>query len=81
MPYIKPERRRIGYSETAENAGELNYMFSKCIDNYIKAKGKSYQVFNDVIGALACQSQELYRRKIADYEDRKCELNGDVYDP
>ncbi len=81
MPYIEPSRRRIGYSEPAKNAGELNYMFSKIIDIYIKSKGKSYQTFNDILGALSGQSQEIYRRKIAPYEDRKCEVNGDVYEP
>ena len=65
----------------AENAGELNYMFAVVINDYIKFKGKSYQTFNDILGALSGQTQELYRRKIADYEDRKCEKNGDVYDP
>ncbi len=79
MPYIKPEKRFKW--EDVENAGELNYHITKIINQYIKFKGKSYQTYNDIIGALACQSQELYRRKIAPYEDRKCEVNGDVYDP
>jgi len=32
-----------------------------------------------VIGVLESVKMELYRRKIADYEDEKCEENGDVY--
>ena len=76
MPYIKQDRRLFD----AENAGELNYMFAVVINDYIKFKGKSYQTYNDILGALAGQQLEIYRRKIAPYEERKCELNGDVYD-
>lgn len=77
MPYVEPGKR----DTPARTAGELNYKFAVAIVDYLRIKGKSYQTFNDIIGALECQKQELYRRKIAPYEDRACEKNGDVYDP
>ena len=32
------------------------------------------------MGALEGVKLEMYRRKISAYEDRKIEMNGDVYD-
>jgi len=43
-------------------------------------KGVKYATLNTVIGVLECAKLELYRRVVADYEDQKCEENGDVYD-
>lgn len=85
MPYIPQEDREDindnGRFCTPADCGELNYRFAMIINDYIHKHHNSYQTFNDIIGALACQSQELYRRKIAPYEDMKCNKNGDVYDP
>jgi len=81
MPYITPERREaLQKGELPENAGELNYLFSVIGGNYIKRKGKSYQTFNDVIGALEGAKLELYRIVCSRYEDLKREINGDVYE-
>lgn len=79
MPYISQEKRRqLKYERNAETAGELNYIFTKTITNYIDGS-PSYQKFNDVIGALECCKLELYRRMIAPYEDNKAIENGDVF--
>ncbi len=81
MPYIKSKSRidiASGFKVPA-TAGELNYVFTKAIINYLEFKGKSYQTFNDVIGALEGAKLEVYRRVIAPYEDKKAEENGDVY--
>jgi hypothetical protein len=40
--------------------------------------GENYQHFNDVLGALEGAKLELYRRRIAPYEDTKIVENGDV---
>jgi hypothetical protein len=46
---------------------------------YLGTDGRTnYQGFNDVIGILSCIQQEIYRRKIADYENEKIFLNGDI---
>lgn len=80
MPYITKDRReaiRLGYAP--QNPGELNYILTKAIVQYLQTKGESYQTFNDIVGALENAKLELQRRKIAPYEDKKIEQNGDVY--
>lgn len=81
MPYIKKEQRKEVWEPEVSRArtpGELNYIFTMAALCYIKHKGKKYQHFNDVIGALECCKQELYRRFIAPYEDKKIKENGDI---
>jgi hypothetical protein len=79
MPYIKKHQRQTlnGGWSTPADAGELNYMFTKIAHEYLTVK-TNYQRFNDVIGALEGAKLELYRRKIAPYEDIKIVENGDV---
>jgi hypothetical protein len=81
MPYIKPlDRERFEDVKfiDPDNAGELNYVFTKIAHNYIKNKGEKYQHYNDLIGALEGAKLELYRRYITPYEDKKIGENGDV---
>jgi len=63
-----------------QNPGELNYIFSSFIDSYVKRKGLSYTTLNEVIGVLECCKMEVYRRVAAPYEDRKLQINGDVFE-
>lgn len=84
MPYIKKDRRAslseiISSYDSPENAGELNYIFTILSLQYISEHGSTYQKFNDVIGALEAAKLELYRRRVAPYEDEKIKENGDVY--
>ena len=85
MPYIPKHRRiklDISYMDGAEipaNAGELNYVFTEVIRDYLLLKGDSYQVFNDIVGALEGCKAEFQRRIVNPYEDKKMEENGDVY--
>jgi len=79
MPYINPVDRCRVYIEHPRTAGELNFLFTTLIIEYIEKKGESYQTYNDIIGALEGSKLELYRRKIAPYEDKKIIDNGDVY--
>lgn len=81
MPYIKQEDRvRLkALPVSIMTAGELNYTFTKSILDYIAMNGTSYQIFNDIIGALEGAKLEFYRRVVADYEDGKITQNGDVY--
>ena len=91
MPYI-PQQQRIdihndllddelgGLNWTPENAGELNFLVSTFIANYIKTKGLKYAVVNEMIGALECAKLELNRVIIGPYEDIKIAENGPVYD-
>lgn len=78
MPYIlKPQRARA--KRAPENAGELNYAITELIREYLGYTGERYQAFNDVLGALEGAKLELYRRRLAPYEDQKIQENGDVY--
>lgn len=77
MPYIPKEQR--GLLTIPCNAGGLNYKITTILLAYLAEKGECYQTFNDMMGALEGAKMELYRRKIAPYEDRKCAENGDVY--
>jgi len=80
MPYIaKDARERLAGGAAVEKPGELNYAISRICDRYLASRGLSYQVINDVVGALECAKQEFYRRVAAPYEDRKIRENGDVY--
>tara|TARA_R100000781_G_C3994701_1_gene98178 strand:+ start:289 stop:549 length:261 start_codon:yes stop_codon:yes gene_type:complete len=86
MPYIKPEHREevedalecTGLNFVPKNAGQLNYVITVFIDNYIRAYGKNYDNLNAIIGALECCKQEYYRTIVGPYEDMKIDENGDV---
>lgn len=83
MPYIDPERRGDIQLAPADSPcltpGELNYVVSDIVDDYLRENGVSYNTINEVIGVLECAKLELYRRIAAPYEDRKLKENGDVY--
>lgn len=87
MPYIKQKRRdALADGDFPITSGELNYSITVDILSYInrlrelyKLKEADYQIYNEVIGVLECVKQELYRREIISYENRKCKENSDVY--
>lgn len=83
MPYIKTRRRSdlhtYEQSDIPEVAGELNYLFTEIIVDYLQTKGLSYQTGNDVLGALDACAREFYDRVMRPYEDKKIKENGDVY--
>jgi len=81
MPYIKKEHREDipDIFPIKWTVGDLNYFFTNTLRNYIEVKGESYELYNSLIGVLECCKLELYRRKIADYEDKKIVENGDVW--
>ena len=80
MPYIQDRRKRLKEGTALpQNAGELNFMVCVLADGYLARKGLSYAVVNEVIGAIECAKQEIYRRVVAPYEDAKCAENGDVF--
>ncbi len=82
MPYIAKNEREIlleGLIDPA-NPGQVNYLITYAVDKYITQQGLSYTSINEMIGVLECAKLELYRR-VAFYEDKKMEENGDVYSP
>ena len=82
MPYIdKNARLRLEGGAAPETPGELNYVISCLVDQYLISKGGlRYININEVIGVLECSKLELYRRVAAPYEDAKRDESGDVYE-
>ena len=85
MPYIDSNRRPL-LNKWIENVkaedtdiGGLNYIITKIVLKWIKRDQPSYLNYNQAIGVLECVKQELYRKAVAKYEDKKCEENGEVY--
>jgi len=87
MPYIPQNRRdEIETDLTFDhlnwipsNAGDLNFVVSTFIANYIRANGLKYANLNEMVGALECAKMELNRAIIGPYEDEKIQENGGVY--
>jgi hypothetical protein len=81
MPYIPEDARvRLEGSGKPQTPGELNYLITRLMDDYLTEKGElRYSHVNEVIGALECAKLELYRRVAVPYEERKREEAGDVY--
>lgn len=87
MPYIPQTHREVIDDCLAEdsldwvpsNAGDLNFVVSTFIANYIKTNGLKYAIVNEMIGALECAKMELNRVIIGPYEDIKIAENGPVY--
>ena len=88
MPYIKQELRSIIDPKLEELFvvlkgipsesldGVVNYVITRVIvDSY----WSSYSELMRAIGTLQMVAHELYRRRIAEYEDFKKLENGDVY--
>jgi hypothetical protein len=83
MPYITQKRRdeleACMIDSEMKVAGELNYKITLLLIEYVQEHGLSYQIINDIVGALECSKQEFYRRVAVPYEDTKQHSNGDVY--
>lgn len=81
MPYLTEERKRdLDWgNEAPDNPGDLNYMFTKIINEYLERKSLRYEHINGIVGALECCKMELYRRLAAPYENQKIVDNGDAY--
>lgn len=84
MPYVTQLRRqdldnRCAVIVREDTSGDLNYIITTLIRDYLDEKGKSYQTINEIIGVLECAKLEFYRRVASPYEDGKRLTNGDVY--
>lgn len=90
MPYLtKEDKERLNAVPVPQTGGELNYLITKLIRDYIGKIGfndklepnkLNYQAVNDVLGALEGAKLEYYRRIGVPYENTKLSTNGDVYD-
>ncbi len=83
MPYIdKNAQEDIAitlWRRRPKTVGELNFLITMQVLDYLAQAGTSYATINSLIGVLECAKLELYRRVVAPYEDEKIKENGDVY--
>lgn len=81
MPYIKQYERDVLSLGTRkpQTPGELNFMITKLVTEYLQRRGTNYSVLNEIVGVLECTKQEFYRRVVVPYEEEKIKLNGDVF--
>lgn len=85
MPYITKARRQALVDDSVaqmypiDTAGELNFVLTAVIKEYLREHKLRYQTINDIVGALEGAKLEFYRRVAAPYEDTKIQENGDVY--
>lgn len=84
MPYINHKDQRelrdkiTGIVDHNTTEGELNFILTTIVGEYVIKKGLRYKQINAVLGALqGCQS-EFYRRVADPYEDSKIAQGGDV---
>jgi hypothetical protein len=81
MPYIK-RLDRDKFNDLAAlkpgTAGELNYCLTCLCRDFLYREGERYETYDKIIGALECAKLELYRMKVAPYEDQKIKENGVV---
>ena len=81
MPYINEDTRQaLAAGAPAVNPGELNYVLTRLAQEYVQVKGLTYGTLNDVMGVFSSATAEFYRRIVVPFEERKCSINGDVYD-
>jgi hypothetical protein len=80
LPYIESGiRESLNQGRKPTKAGELNYLLSQHVRDFIAMNGVSYTTLNAVAGVLSCLSMEVYRRITAPYEQQKLEESGDVF--
>lgn len=80
MPYIPQDARKLlSEGRKPDTAGELNYLITRLVDEFLMRKGVSYTHINAAVGVLECAKMELYRRIASPYEDSKVMENGDAY--
>lgn len=91
MPYLleaqKDEADSQGLKESRQYAstmslknfvGFLNYAITTYVRDWLEANGKRYFSLCAIVGTIICSVFELYRRRVAPYEDTKIKENGDV---
>jgi len=79
MPYITSVERALRKAGLApHSSGQLNDTISKRLLAYL-GDSPNDSSFNETIGVLECVKQELYRRMIVPYENKKVVENEDIF--
>lgn len=80
MPYLdKGVRASLEQGRKPTTGGELNYLISSMLSDFMAMKGLSYAAINEAMGALACAQAEFYQKVARGYEDQKEVQNGTVW--
>lgn len=96
MPYIEEEKRKeyvtnsilptrggiaVNLAFHAKNGGQLNYMISLAISEWIRLNGLNYKNCETIMGMLEIVKAEFVERVVIPYEKVKAKENGDnIYD-
>jgi len=87
MPYIKKEERDKyeptlselkSLIESATPKGNLTYLLYAISLDFIKKGGKSYTNISTAISCLNDAAEEMRRKHLNPYEDKKILENGDI---
>lgn len=75
-PELKALLKKLKSIPMEKIDGNINYCICSMMKELYPA---SYYNYNRMMGVVACVQQELYRRMVAPYEDKKIKENGDVF--
>ena len=85
MPYIEQSMRDVvndgGLASLEQmnlSPGALTYIFTRLLRAFSTRNGIGYTTYATQVGILETCKLELYRQRVAPYEDFKKERNGDV---
>lgn len=80
MPYVTEDRKiDIEDGSSMKSAGDLNYVLTTVVVDYLLSNGLSYETLAEITAALDDCKDEFKRRVQVPYEKRKIRENGDVY--
>ncbi len=79
MPHlISTLKKEIDGIRPPSEPGHITYKLYKDCLGYLDLKGESFATYCVIMGALICTMLELYRLKVARYEDKKILENGEA---
>lgn len=80
MPYVTNHEKLRLEAHDPETPGQLTYVLQQALAQYIKTQGLSYATLAECLGSLDGAGDDLKRRVLRPYEERKQRENGDVWD-
>lgn len=84
MPYVEDDKKikvDLAIHDLVSNikfysVGQINYALSKILIAY---DPQHYLDHNTLIGLLECVKLEYWRRMVVPYEEKKRQINGDIF--
>ncbi|MDE2107521.1 MAG: hypothetical protein KGL39_60570, partial [Patescibacteria group bacterium] len=79
MPYIRQEQRdALLAGDRAQSPGELTYVLTVFMHDYVKRHGLRFETLNAVVGAVESAKREFQRMVVDPYEEGKRLANGSI---